>query len=273
MEGIMKSIFNTNELNNWQLLMTKYLPLIISVLIAFFVINQFMKFVKKIIKKSKIPKNAHAFVASAIKILLYFIVVMSVCSHLGIDITTVVATFSIVGVAISLSVQNTLSNVMAGLSLLFTKQFSVDDFIEIDGITGTITRIGLFNCKLRTFDGYDIYVPNSSVIAQKVKNYSTEPARMVNITIGTSYSESVDRVKNALGIVVEETSEILKDQPVFIGITSFGESAINYSVRVWVNNSDYWSVYFAMHEKIKRVFEKENIEIPFNQLDVHIKND
>ena len=249
MEGIMKSIFNTNELNNWQLLMTKYLPLIISVLIAFFVINQFMKFVKKIIKKSKIPKNAHAFVASAIKILLYFIVVMSVCSHLGIDITTVVATFSIVGVAISLSVQNTLSN------------------------TGTITRIGLFNCKLRTFDGYDIYVPNSSVIAQKVKNYSTEPARMVNITIGTSYSESVDRVKNALGIVVEETSEILKDQPVFIGITSFGESAINYSVRVWVNNSDYWSVYFAMHEKIKRVFEKENIEIPFNQLDVHIKND
>ena len=272
-QEIMKKIFNTSELNDWQSSIAKYLPLIISVIVALFLINQFMKFVKKVIKKSRIPKNAHAFVASAIKVLLYFMVIMSVCSHLGIDITTVIATFSIVGVAVSLSIQNTLANVMAGFSLLFTKQFSVDDFIDVDGISGTITRIGLFNCRLRTFDGYDIYVPNSSIIAQNVKNYSTEPVRMVNITIGTSYSESVDRVKNAIGMVVNETPEVLRDRPIFIGITSFGDSAINYSVRVWVNNSDYWNVYFAMHEKIKRVFEKENIEIPFNQLDVHIKKD
>ena len=273
MQDFMKKIFQTDELNNWQGAIAKYLPLILSVIIACFLINRFMRLVKKLIKKSRIPKGAHAFIISAIKIFLYFIVVMSVCSYLGIDITTVVATFSIVGVAVSLSIQNTLANVMAGISLLFTKQFRVDDFVEVGGISGTITKIGLFNCMIRTFDGYDIYVPNSSIIAENVKNYSTETVRMVNITIGTAYSESVDRVKNALSIVVDETPEVLRDKPIFIGITSFGDSAINYSVRVWVNNSEYWSVYFAMHEKIKRVFEKENIEIPFNQLDVHIKRE
>lgn len=273
METLLKTVFNTTELNNWQLLIVKFLPLIIGVLIAIAIIKQVMKVVDKLIKKSKLPKNSYAFVSSAIKIFLYFLVVMAVCSHLGIDMTTLVATFSIVGVAVSLSIQNTLSNVMAGLSLLFTKQFSVDDYVDAGGISGTVVRIGLFNCRLRTPDGKDIYVPNSSIIAANLTNFSTEPRRRVDITIGASYSENVDKVKQALMEVVEDTPEVLKDQDIFCGITSFEDSAINYTIRVWVKNADYWKAYLPMLEKIKRVFERENIEIPYNQLDVHIKKD
>lgn len=273
MENIIKTIFNTNELNSWQQLIVKYLPLILGIIIGFVLIKYIMNIVTKLIKKSKIPKSAHVFAATTIKIILYFILIMVICSHLGIDITTIVATFSIVGVAVSLSIQNTLANVMAGISLLFTKQFDVDDFVDAGGVSGTVKRVGLFNCKLRTPDGKDIYVPNSNVIAATVTNFSREPRRRVDITIGASYSESVDRVKDALMQVVNETPEILKDQDIFCGITSFEESCINYTIRVWVKNADYWKAYLPMLERIKRTFEKENIEIPFNQLDVHIKKD
>lgn len=273
MEEILKTIFNTNELNNWQTLISKYLPMIISIIIALIIIKYIMKVVTKAINKSKIPKSAHVFAATTVKIILYFILIMAICSHLGIDVTTLVATFSIVGVAVSLSIQNTLANVMAGISLLFTKQFDVDDYVDAGGVSGTVKRVGLFNCKLKTPDGKDIYVPNSSIIATTVTNFSREPMRRVDITIGTSYSENVDRVKEALIKVVNDTPEVLKDQDIFCGITSFEESCINYTIRVWVKNADYWNAYLPMLERIKRTFEKENVEIPFNQLDVHIKKD
>ena len=273
MEELLKTIYNTEKLNHIQELMSKYLPIIISVLIGLIIIKYLNNLATKLIKKSKIPKNAHVFVASIIKIVLYFLLIVSVCSHLGIDITTIVATFSIVGVAVSLSIQNTLANVMAGISLLFTKQFNVDDYVDAGGVNGTVKRIGLFNCKLRTPDGKDIYVPNSNIIAATVTNFSREPKRRVDITIGTSYSESVDKVKEALMQVVNDTPEVLKEEDIFCGITSFEESCINYTIRVWVKNSDYWNAYLPMLERIKRIFEKENIEIPFNQLDVHIKKE
>ena len=273
MEKILKTVFHTTELNVWQEMIVKYLPMILIIVIAIILIKYVMNLVKKVIQKSKLPKASHAFVASAVKVLLYFVLVMMVCSYLGIDVTTVIAAFSIVGVAVSLSIQNTLGNVMAGLSLLFTKQFDVDDYVEAGGISGTVARIGLFNCRLRTPDGKDIYVPNSNIVAENLINYSREPKRRVDITIGTSYGEDVDKIKSALMQVVNDTPQVLKDEPVFCGITSFGDSAINYTIRVWVKNSEYWDAYLPMLERVKRVFEKENIEIPFNQLDVHIKKD
>lgn len=273
MEQLFKVIFRTEELSEWQEMVAKYLPLILSVLIGITLIKYITQVTEKMVKKSKIPKNAHVFAVTTIKIVLWFALIMAICSRLGVDITSLVAAFSIVGVAVSLSIQNTLANVMAGISLLFTKQFNVDDYVDAGGVNGTVKRIGLFNCKLRTPDGKDIYVPNSNIIAATVTNFSREPRRRVDITIGTSYSESVDKVKDALMHVVNDTPEVLKEEDIFCGITSFEENCINYTIRVWVKNSDYWNAYLPMLERIKRVFEKENIEIPFNQLDVHIKKE
>ena len=275
MEEMFKDWFKDAQGNItvFQRLVAKYLPYIVMFLVGAIAIHFIANFFKKVIKKSKIPRSIHAFLVSGIRVLLYFILILAICSRLGIDITSIIAAFSIVGVAVSLSIQNTLSNVMAGFSLLFTKQFDIDDFIEAGGVSGTVMRIGLASCKLKTPDGKDIYVPNSSIIAEKIINYTREPLRRVDVTIGTSYTEDVDKIKSALQKVVDATPEILKDNDIFIGITKFGDSAIEYTIRAWVKTPDYWKAYLPMLEKVKRIFEEENIEIPFNQLDVHVKKD
>lgn len=275
MENLFAEWFKDNQgnISEFNKMLSTYLPIVIQVLLSIIIINFIVSRIKKRVKKSKrIPKSIHAFMVTGIRLFLYFIVVISVCNKLGIDITSLVAAFSIVGVAVSLSIQNSLSNVMAGFSLLFTKQFQIDDYIEAGGVSGTVMRIGMSSCKLKTFDGKDIYVPNSSIVSEKIINYTREPLRRVDITIGTSYSEKSEKVKEALKEVVDTTPEVVTDKEIFVGITNFGNSSIDYTIRVWVKNADYWNAYFAMLEKVKTIFEERNIEIPFNQLDVHIKN-
>lgn len=246
------------------------LPFLLLIILALILIKVIMKFVTRFVRRSKLPKSAHTYICTTIKALLYFMVILMICSHFGINITSLVAAFSIVGVAFSLSLQNSLSNVMSGITMLFTKQFNVDDYIEAGGISGTVMNIGISHCRLKTPDNKEIYVPNSTIISEKIINYSTEPIRRVDIVIGTSYAESIDKVKEALQSVVDSTSQVLKDQSVFIGITAYKDSYIEYTIRVWVNNADYWDAYFFMLEKVKRVFDENHIEIPFNQLDVHV---
>jgi small conductance mechanosensitive channel len=275
MEEFFKEWFKdaSGNLSSFNAMVSKYLPPLITLLIALIAIHFITNFAKKMIKKSKIPRTIHSFLVSGIKFTLHFVVLLVFCSRLGIDVTSLVAAFSIVGVAISLSVQNLLSNVMSGFNILGTKQFDVDDYIETAGVSGIVQRIGLTSCKLKSYDGKDIYIPNSSIISEKIINYSREPYRRVDISIGASYSEEVSKVKTALNHVIEDTVLINREMETFCGITKFDESSVQYTIRVWVRNSDYWTVYFEMLERIKLTFEKENIEIPFNQLDVHVKND
>lgn len=259
--------------DKWGGIIAKYLPIILLVIIAFAVIKLVMKNVEKLIKKSKLPKSTHVFACTTIKILLYFLVVLIVCGQLDIDVTSLVAAFSIVGVAFSLSLQGSLSNVMSGITLLFTKQFAVDDYIEAGGVSGTVVEIGMSHCRLRTPDNKDIYVPNSTIVSEKIINYSTEKNRRVDITIGVSYSADIDKVKKLLQGVVDSTPQVLKEEPVFVGITAYQSSCIDYTVRVWTKNGEYWNAYLPMLEKIKRVFDENNIEIPYNKLDVHVIKD
>jgi len=268
MEEILKDLLG----DKWGGMLHRILPLVLLVIVSLGAIKFIMKFVKKMVENSKLPKTTHVFACTAVKVILYFILILIICSQLGIDVTSLVATFSIVGVALSLSIQNSLSNVMSGITLLFTKQFSVDDYIEAGGISGTVMAIGISHCRLKTPDNKEIYVPNSTIVSEKIINYSTETNRRVDITVGVAFSEDIDKVKNALKSVVAATPEVLKDQDIFVGITSFQESCVNYTIRVWVKNSDYWNAYLPMLEKIKRTFDDQNIEIPYNQLDVHVKN-
>lgn len=254
----------------WAAVVAKYLPLVLLVIVAFALIKVIMKQVEKLIKKSKLPKSSHVFACTTIKILLYFLVLLIICGQLGIDVTSLVAAFSIVGVAFSLSLQGSLSNVMSGITLLFTKQFAVDDYIEAGGVSGTVVEIGMSHCRLRTADNKDIYVPNSTIVSEKIINYSTEKNRRVDITIGVSYSADIDKVKKLLQDIVDSTPQVLKKEPVFVGITAYKDSCVDYTVRVWTKNSEYWDAYLPMLEKIKRVFDENNVEIPYNKLDVNI---
>ena len=253
-------------------IIARILPLILIFLIGVTVIKLILKLSGKMIKKSKIPKNAHSITQSFLKILLYFILVVMICSKLGVDVTSIVATFSIVGVALSLSLQSSLANVMSGITLLFTKQFNVDDFIEAGGISGTVSSIGLSHCKLITPDNKDIYVPNSTIISEKIINYSSERKRRVDVIIGVAYGEDIDKVKATLKTVVDDTPQILKDEPVFVGIVEYKDSCVNYTIRAWVKSNEYWDAYLPMLEKVKRALDDNKIEIPYNKLDVHVIN-
>lgn len=256
--------------DKWGGLVAKYLPIICLIIVAYIAIKVIMKFVDKLIVRSKMPKSAHVFAHTTVKVILYFLVLVIICGQLGINVTSLVAAFSIVGVAFSLSIQGSLSNVMSGITLLFTKQFAVDDYIEAGGVSGTVVEIGISHCKLRTSDNKDIYVPNSTIVSEKIINYSTETKRRVDITISVGYSEDIDTVKNLLQSVVDSTPEVLTKEPIFVGITAYKESGIDYTIRVWTKNSDYWNAYLPMLEKIKRVFDENSIEIPYNKLDVNI---
>lgn len=256
--------------DKWGGVVAKYLPVVCLVIVAFIAIKLIMKFVNKLIQKSKMPKSTHVFASTSVKIILYFLVLLVVCGQLGIDVTSLIAAFSIVGVAFSLSIQGSLSNVMSGITLLFTKQFAVDDYIEAGGVSGTVVEIGISHCRLRTPDNKDIYVPNSTIVSEKIINYSTEEKRRVDITVGVSYSEDIDKVKKVLKGVVESTPKVLLDDAVFIGITAYKDSCVDYTVRVWAKGPDYWDVYLPMLEKIKRAFDENKIEIPYNKLDVNI---
>lgn len=256
--------------DKWGSLVAKYLPIICLIIVAYVAIKIIMKFVEKLIVKSKMPKSAHVFARTTVKVILYFLLLLIICGQLGINVTSLVAAFSIVGVAFSLSIQGSLSNVMSGITLLFTKQFAVDDFIEAGGVSGTVLEIGISHCRLKTSDNKDIYVPNSTIVSEKIINYSTEKNRRVDITISVAYSEDIDTVKKLLQSIVDSTPEVLKEEPVFVGITAYKESGVDYTIRVWTKNSDYWNAYLPMLEKIKRVFDENNIEIPYNKLDVNI---
>ena len=266
----MDEIFKSFLGDKWGGILGKIIPILLIVVVGYVLIQFIMKFVKKGITNSKLPKNIHYIMCTFIKILLYFFIVLIICDQLGVDVTSLVAAFSIVGVAVSLSLQNSLSNVMSGITLLFTKQFNVDDYIEAGGVSGTVMAIGISHCKLKTPDNKEIYVPNSTIVSEKITNYSVEPTRRVDLTIGVAYSEDIDKVKKVLQTVVDDTPEVLKDKDIFIGITAYQASCIDYTIRVWVENSNYWKAYLPMLEKVKREFDKNNIEIPYNKLDVHI---
>ena len=126
--------------------------------------------------------------------------------------------------------------------------------------------------QLKTPDNKEISVPNSTIVSEKIINYSNKKNRRVDITNGVAYSEDIDKVKNALHAVVNSTPEVLKEEPIFVGITAYQASAIDYTISVWVKNADYWNAYLPMLEKIKRTFDNEKIKIPYNQLDVHVVN-
>ena len=272
MEDLLKNLLGEFSQTFIGELITKVFPIILLIVVAYFAIQFIMKFAKKLIENSKLPKSSHTIATYTIKVILYFIVVMIICSQIGIDVTSLVAAFSIVGVAFSLSLQDSLSNVMSGITLLFTKQFAVDDFIEAGGVSGTVMNIGLSHCKLKTPDNKEIYVPNSTIVSEKITNFSNQPNRRVDLTIGVSYNEDIDKVKKALQSVIDDTPEVLRDQDIFVGITAYKDSCIEYTIRVWTKNSDYWKAYLPMLEKVKRTFDKENIEIPYNKLDVNILN-
>ena len=247
---------------------------VVQLVLCIIIIKLIMGMVNKMLSgKTHVPVSLHSFIRSGLKVILYFITVLIVAGGLGIETSSLLAVFSLAGVAFSLALQGSLSNLASGVLLLVTKPFQVGDFIEGCGVSGTVKEIGLIYTRLITLTNQDIFVPNSEVSASKVINYSTETTRRADIVVSAAYESPVEDVKSALFQAIESTGSVLTDPAPFVRLSAYKDSCIEYTVRVWANSADYWNVYFDLLENISASFQRNGVEMTYNHLNVHMIED
>lgn len=232
------------------------------------------KGIRKALNRSKVEKGAISFIYSVTKTFLLLIAVVSAIAQLGINITSVIAALGAAGITAGLALKDTLSNFASGIFILFNKPFVTGDFIEVEGSTGTVVNIELMFTTLRTVDNKHVVFPNSKLTENKLINHTSEKVRRLDCFYPAPYSADVQKVKAVLMSVYENNEYVLKDEgrEIVIGVAEFSDSAVIYEVRGWINSSDYSPAKFDLNEKVKAAFDANGIEIPFNQLEVSIKN-
>ena len=250
----------------------KLLSAVIVAVVCFFAIKIILKLVGRLVEKTPFDNTLNSFIKSAVKIILCFVAVLLVADSMGIPVTSLLALFSVVGLALSLAVQGFLSNLAGGISILAAKPFTNGDFVEIGGVGGTVKEIGLIYTKLNTIDNKLIHVPNSEVSGEKIINYTAEGERMLDIKITAAYDAKPEEVKASLKKAAEKTGYVIEGKPVFAGVWQYGSSSIEYAVRAWVRTEDYWGAYFALMENIGYAFSEDGIEMTYDHLNVHMVN-
>ena len=242
-------------------------------LISFKVINYVAKRIEKSGEKKNTDKTIIHVLAYAFKIGAKAIVVVAMIGYVGIDTSGLTALIASLGVCVGLAVNGALSNLAGGVLILITRPFRIDDFIEAQGYSGVVEDIHITNTKLRTTDNKIVYIPNGALSSGSIVNYSLKDTRRVDEVFSIAYSSDFKKAKDILSQIIEEHPLILKDPAAFIRVSEHSTSSISITTRVWVKSEDYWTVKFDMLETVKERFDAEGIEIPFNQMDVHIKND
>ena len=246
------------------------LPAVILLVIGVLAIRVLMKLVDKSLSRTKLEKAATSLIRSLLKVVLYVLLGLMVASKLGIDVTGIVALASVASLALSLSLQDALSNVIGGFTLLSNHPFHSGDFVEIAGQAGTVQTIDITYTKLTTGDNKTISIPNSAVVASQIVNYSTSGTRRVDINVSASYDAPIETVKAALLEAAKIDAVLDTPAAPFAAVLNYGDSAINYTLRVWTSAAEYWNAYFTITENIKAEFDKAGVEMTYPHLNVHL---
>ena len=249
--------------------------IIISLVIMFISFKIINVVAKKLVKrggKKHSDKTIFQTLAYVLKIGLKIIVVICLIGYLGIDTSGLTALIASLGVGIGLAVNGALSNLAGGVLIILTRPFKIDDYIEVLGYAGTVVDIHITNTKLLTPDNKVIYLPNGSLSNAEIVNYSEKDLRRVDFMFSIGYGDDFEKAKQIITDICVAHELVLKDPQPFVRVKEHGASSINITARAWTKNADYWTVYFDIIEAVKTAFDKEGIEIPFNQLDVNIKN-
>ena len=260
-----------NEIRIGSLSLGSLIGALVTFLICLIVINLLMKLISKALGGAKkLNQTVKGFLLSAIKIALWVVAIIIVAGKLGIPTASLVALLSVAGLALSLSVQGVLGNLFSGLTLLMTRPFSEGNFVEVAGKTGTVKNIGLLYTTIDTLDNVVISIPNGDVVGSSITNYSAEPLRRVDMLFCASYDEPTEKVKSAIMEVIAADERILADPAPFVALNAYKESVVEYVVRVWVKNADYWGVHFALNENVRESFAKNGVAMSFAHMNVHI---
>jgi small conductance mechanosensitive channel len=252
---------------------TKILGSIAILIIGRYAAKIMRNIIDSLAHKQKIDPTLIKFSGNIVYVILLIIVTIAAIGNLGVETTSLIAILGSASLAIGLALQNSLSNFASGFLLIIFKHFKVGDFVEIsNGVTGTVIEIGILNTILTTADNKVIIVPNSTITSNKVVNFSKQEIRRVDLVFPVSYSDDIKKVKNILSEIVNSKEKILKDKDITIVVGELADSSVNFFVRFWVNNQEYWNVYWDFIETVKLKFDQENIKIPFPQRDIHLYN-
>ena len=261
-----------NDLGNWSVSLIG--KIVIAVLIWFIgkkIIRVLDKLVKKMLDRSTLDKGVVNFVVSVLKFVMYAILIMIVVDKLGFQTTSLLTLFGSAALAIGMSLQGSLSNFAGGILILIFKPFKVGDYIIVGTNEGTVKSIEILYTRLVTIDNKVVMLPNGSLSNSSIVNVGAENTRRIDIQIGIGYSSDIPKAKKLLEQVINSEKGILKDKDILVVVKSLDESCVTLETRAWVNTADYWNVRFNLLERYKNIFDENGIEIPFNQLDVHMK--
>ena len=242
---------------------------VVILVIGVLIIRVIMRLIEASLNKSRLEKAAHSLIISLSKAAMYILLFLIAASTLGIDVSSIVALASVLTLALSLSLQNMVSNIIGGFTLLYTHPFHSGNYVEIAGQAGTVREINMTYTVLATPDNRVVSIPNSAVVAAQIVNYSSADSRRVEITVSASYDAPTQKVLDALVQAGTVDNVLLEPAPAAV-ITDYGDSAIGYSLRLWVKPEDYWDVHFLVMQRIKDIFDQQGIEMTYPHLNVHL---
>lgn len=245
---------------------------IITLILGFWIIKKITGVLNKAMERRNLDATIRPFLTSLLSVGLKVLLLLSVAGMFGIETTSFIAILGAMAFAIGMALQGSLGNFASGVMILLFKPYKVGDLVEVQGQTGIVNEIQIFNTVLLTLDNKKIILPNSIVTSGAIINISGQGEIRVDMTFGIGYSDDIDKARSIIQKVADSCPQVLKEKPVDIFISELADSSVNFAVRPWCKSDYYWDVYFYMHENIKKQMDQNNISIPFPQMDVHIQN-
>lgn len=250
---------------------TSLLVAIAILVIGFMLVKRVSKTFKKVLSKRKFDESLQGFLVSMVSVSLRILVLLTALGQLGVEMTSFIALLGAAGLAIGMAFSGTLGNFAGGIMILIFRPYKVGDYLSAQGEEGFVKEIQIFNTILLTLDNKTVIIPNGAVANGNMTNFTYEPLRRVDFTVGIAYGDNYDKAKAVLERFIAEDDKILKDPEHFIGLGELADSSVNITLRVWGKTEDYWDIFFKMNEKIYKEFGQEGLNIPYPQMDVHIQ--
>lgn len=267
-----QDLFKTmgNALGAQDLTFGVIVKVVVLILVGWVAIRVLMRMVDRMLDKAQKVASIKVYIRSAMRIFLWFLLILMLAGTLGIEVTSIIAMLSVAGLAVSLALQNTLSNLAGGLTLLVTKPFAVGDYVESDGVSGTISAVDLTYTTFVTPDNKEIFIPNSQLSAAKIVNYNTLGKRRMDLNFTASYDAPAAQVRSAIEEALAAIPGVLSDPAPVVYVSEYQSSSIQYLVRLWTLSGDYWDVYYALIEGVRESFVRHGVEMTYDHLNVHI---
>jgi small conductance mechanosensitive channel len=233
-------------------------------------VSMLVRGMRKVMHARDVDKTLEVFLCNLVRMTLMFIVIIAAIGQLGVETASFIGIFAAAGLAVGLALQGSLSNFAAGVLIVLFRPYRVGDFVEAAGIAGVVEQVQILTTILRTGDNKQVIVPNGQIMDSIVTNYSAKETRRVDMVIGVSYADDLDKVRKTLQEIIAADDRILEDPAPVIAVAALADSSVNFNVRPWVKTADYWAVLWDLTEAIKKRFDQEGISFPFPQQDVHL---